>query len=50
VCEGVAAVAEERKTPYLVVASADDDIQKNYKYVFRQNQVKPITAMRFVDF
>jgi branched-chain amino acid transport system substrate-binding protein len=38
--KAVAAVAEERKTPYLVVASADDDItQKNYKYVFRQNQV-----------
>ena len=29
--KAVAAVAEERKTPYLVVASADDDItQKNY--------------------
>ncbi|MDH4162949.1 MAG: ABC transporter substrate-binding protein [Nitrospirota bacterium] len=38
--KAVAAIAEERKTPYLVVASADDDItQKNYKYVFRQNQV-----------
>ena len=38
--KAVASVAEERKTPYLVVASADDDItQKNYKYVFRQNQV-----------
>jgi len=38
--KAVAAVSEERKTPYLVVASADDDItQKNYKYVFRQNQV-----------
>jgi branched-chain amino acid transport system substrate-binding protein len=34
----VAAVAEERKIPYLVVASAADDIsRKNYKYVFRQN-------------
>jgi branched-chain amino acid transport system substrate-binding protein len=38
--KAVAAVAEERKTPYLVVASADDDItQKNYKYVFRLNPV-----------
>ncbi|TAN41865.1 MAG: ABC transporter substrate-binding protein [Nitrospirae bacterium] len=38
--KAVAAVAEERKTPYLVVASADDDITKQkYKYVFRQNQV-----------
>lgn len=38
--KAVAAVAEERKTPYLIVASADDDItRQNYKYVFRQNQV-----------
>jgi len=37
--KAVAAVAEERKVPYLVVASADDDItQKNYKYVFRQTR------------
>lgn len=36
--KAVAAVAEERKTPYLVVASAADDITKqNYKYVFRMN-------------
>src|SRR5271157_2905169 len=36
--KAVAAVAEERKVPYLVVASASDDItQKNYKYVFRMN-------------
>lgn len=36
--KAVAAVAEERKTPYLVVASAADDITKqNYKYVFRLN-------------
>ncbi len=36
--KAVAAVAEERKTPYLVVASAADDItQKNYKYVYRMN-------------
>ncbi|MCE5312792.1 MAG: ABC transporter substrate-binding protein [Nitrospiraceae bacterium] len=38
--KAVAAVAEERKTPYLVVASADDNItQQKYKYVFRQNAV-----------
>ena len=38
--KAVAAVAEERKTPYLIVASADDNItQQNYKYVFRQNPV-----------
>lgn len=37
--KAVAAVAEERKTPYLVVSSADDDItQQKYKYVFRMNQ------------
>ncbi|MFZ2949467.1 MAG: ABC transporter substrate-binding protein [Desulfuromonadaceae bacterium] len=38
--KAVAAVAEERKTPYLIVASADDAItRQNYKYVFRQNAV-----------
>jgi branched-chain amino acid transport system substrate-binding protein len=36
--KAVAAVAEERRTPYLVVASAADDItQKNYRYVYRMN-------------
>jgi len=40
--KAVAAVAEERKTPYLVVTGAADDItQQNYKYVFRMN---PSTA------
>ena len=49
--KAVAAVAEERKTPYLVVASADDDItQKNYKYVFRQNAVNAHYADGLVDF
>src|SRR5512147_2151357 len=49
--KAVAAVAEERKTPYLVVASADDDItQKNYKYVFRQNQVNQHYGDAVVDF
>lgn len=38
--KAVAAVAEERKTPYLVVSSAADEItQQHYKYVFRLNQV-----------
>jgi branched-chain amino acid transport system substrate-binding protein len=38
--KAVAAVAEERKTPYLVVSSAADEItQQKYKYVFRLNQV-----------
>ncbi|TCK59343.1 ABC transporter substrate-binding protein [Seleniivibrio woodruffii] len=36
--KAVAAVSEERKTPYLVVVSGNDDItQANYKYVFRLN-------------
>ncbi len=36
--KAVAAVSEERKTPYVVVASAADEItQQNYKYVFRIN-------------
>ena len=49
--KAVAAVAEERKTPYLIVASADDDItQKNYKYVFRQNQVNAHYGDSVIDF
>ncbi len=49
--KAVAAVAEERKTPYLVVASADDDItQKNYKYVFRQNPVNAHYSDGIIDF
>lgn len=49
--KAVAAVAEERKTPYLVVASADDDItQKNYKYVFRQNPVNAHYSDSVIDF
>lgn len=36
--KAIAAVAEERKTPYLVVTGAADDItQQNYQYVFRMN-------------
>jgi branched-chain amino acid transport system substrate-binding protein len=49
--KAVAAVAEERKTPYLVVASADDDItRQNYAYVFRQNQVNDHYADAFISF
>ncbi len=49
--KAVAAVAEERKTPYLVIASADDDItRQNYKYVFRQNQVNEHYADALVSF
>ena len=49
--KAVAAVAEERKTPYLVVASADDAItQQNYQYVFRQNPVNAHYADALVSF
>ena len=49
--KAVAAVAEERKTPYLIVASADDAItQQNYKFVFRQNQVNAHYSDGLVDF
>jgi branched-chain amino acid transport system substrate-binding protein len=49
--KAVAAVAEERKTPYLIVASADDAItQQNYQYVFRQNPVNAHYADAFVHF
>lgn len=49
--KAVAAVAEERKTPYLIVASADDDItRQNYKYVFRQNEVNERYAYALVSF
>lgn len=49
--KAVAAVAEERKTPYLIVASADDDItRQNYKFVFRQNQVNDHYADALVSF
>ncbi len=49
--KAVAAVAEERKTPYLVVASADDAItQQKYRYVFRQNPVNSHYSDGLVDF
>lgn len=49
--KAVAAVAEERKTPYLVVASADDAItQQRYKYVFRQNAVNTHYGDGVIDF
>jgi branched-chain amino acid transport system substrate-binding protein len=49
--KAVAAVAEERKTPYLVVASAADEItQKNYKYVFRQNATNAHYADAVISF
>ncbi|MBI4913019.1 MAG: ABC transporter substrate-binding protein [Acidobacteria bacterium] len=49
--KAVAAVANERKTPYLIVASADDSItQQNYKYVFRQNVPNAYYAQGLVSF
>ncbi len=49
--KAVAAVAEERKTPYLVVASADDAItRQNYKYVFRQNAVNAHYGDGVIDY
>lgn len=49
--KAVAAVAEERKTPYLIVASADDAITKQkYRYVFRQNAVNAHYADGVIDF
>lgn len=49
--KAVAAVAEERRTPYLVVASSDDNItQQNYKYVFRENTVNSHYADGVVSF
>lgn len=49
--KAVAAVANERKTPYLIVASADDAItQQQYKYVFRQNVPNAYYAGGLVSF
>jgi len=49
--KAVAAVSEERKTPYLIVASADDAItMNNYKYVFRQNPVNAHYSDGLIDF
>lgn len=49
--KAVAAVAEERKTPYLVVASAADEItQQNYKYVFRMNPTNAYYAEGLMSF
>jgi len=49
--KAVAAIAEEHKTPYLVVASAADEItQKHYKYVFRQNATSAHYADAVISF
>jgi branched-chain amino acid transport system substrate-binding protein len=49
--KAVAAVAEERKVPYLVVTGATDDItQQNYKYVFRMNPTNSYYATGMISF
>ncbi len=49
--KAIAAVAEERKNPYLVVTGATDDItQQNYKYVFRLNPTNAYYASGLISF
>ncbi|MGZ3580854.1 MAG: ABC transporter substrate-binding protein [Syntrophales bacterium] len=49
--KAIAAVAEERKDPYLVVTGATDDItQQNYKYVFRMNPTNAYYAGGLMSF
>ena len=49
--KAVAAVAEERKVPYLVVTGATDDItQQNYKYVFRMNPTNNYYTVGLMSF
>ena len=49
--KAIAAVAEERKVPYLVVTGATDDItQQKYKYVFRMNPTNAYYATGFMSF
>jgi branched-chain amino acid transport system substrate-binding protein len=49
--KAVAAVAEERKIPYMVVTGATDDItQQNYKYVFRMNPTNAYYATGLLSF
>ena len=49
--KAISAVAEERKTPYLVVTGATDDItQQNYKYIFRLNPTNAYYAKGLMSF
>ena len=49
--KAIAAVAEERKTPYMVVTGATDDItQQKYKYVFRMNPTNAYYASGLLSF
>ena len=49
--KAIAAVANERKVPYLVVTGADDSItQQNYAYVFRMNPSNAYYAAGMISF
>lgn len=49
--KAIAAVANERKIPYLVVTGADDAItQQSYKYVFRMNPANAYYATGLLSF
>ena len=49
--KAIAAVANERKTPYLVVTGADDSItQQNYDYVFRLNPTNAYYPAGMISF
>ncbi len=49
--KAIAAVAEERKVPYLVVTGATDDItQQNYKYVYRLNPTNAYYATGMLSY
>lgn len=49
--KAIAAVAEERKTPYMVVTGATDDItQQNYKYIFRMNPTNAYYSSGMISF
>jgi branched-chain amino acid transport system substrate-binding protein len=49
--KAIAAVAEERKIPYMVVTGATDDItQQQYKYIFRMNPTNAYYASGMISF
>jgi branched-chain amino acid transport system substrate-binding protein len=49
--KAIAAVAEERKVPYMVVTGATDDItQQKYSYVFRMNPTNAYYASGLISF
>jgi branched-chain amino acid transport system substrate-binding protein len=49
--KAIAAVADERKVPYMVVTGATDDItQQNYKYVFRMNPTNAYYSGGMISF